>query len=646
MRPSFFLPVAVVLALLPNEATAAAFTSSSPRNSIHVKSFGTPPFDKQVPLTVFRMSTQQEEAQATAENTATSNVKEDNNNNNNNEAQPVLQPRPPDVGPPEQSLRFNAQTNDSSGKKVGKAGTAPTKMVVMSGLSMAPKDVQKKHDQLLEQMWEQEQVVIALQRNATQLESTLTYKTAQLDRLQTTVKEETTSLRSKIVQFKQKLRQRKDAPQQAEKDHQAKMATYQKRQNEIEEEVSILQKDIVRVTNEMRTEQERFATLSQRMEEVDGTQEWEEAEFQRESQELADMQIAQQLELDELQATVTNGTNVIEQARSALRGQLENVQADIREITKRMRDFRQDHLSQSIFLEKAIRKEELDTENLRQGVDSQHTIHSTILGDLQSQLEKTQKENEQVQQLLIQETTAFLERETQLKDTLVDFNKTKDLLQYKLQAIETQSANEKEWLNGRLSVNSRRLAVVEKQAEFERRRHDEVREGWQAEEMDRRGRTRQAKRNMSSRFFQLRSALIGKLQSAKQEGRSHGKMMVDFYEQDVTDTKNAIQYLEESILLSRRNLEDLKGLIYGVSETTETLLSTQTKLNNGLTDRLTRANVDLKMLKEDEAALLQRLRQRDDDVAELEGSWKAIRRASWQLTKRRARRVRKFFLRR
>lgn len=638
MRPSFFLSVAVVLALRLNEATAAAFASSSPHNS-KVKSFGATSINKQVPLTVVQKSTQQEEAQATEENTATSKVQEDNNND---KAQPVFQPRPPDMGPPEQSLRFNTQTS-TSGKRAERPGTSPTKMVVVSGA--APRDIQEKHDQLIEKMWEQEQVVLALQRNTTQLESTLTYKTAQLERLQATVKEETPSLKAKIDQFQQKLRQRNDAPQ-AEKDHQAKIATYQKRQTELEQEVSVLQKDIVRVTNEMRTEQERFATLTQRMEEVDGTQEWEEAEYQRESQELIEMRTAQQLELDELQATVTNGTNVIEQARLALRSPLKSVQADIREIAKKMRDFRQDHLSQSIFLEKAIRKEESDTEDLRQVANSQQSNHSNILGDLQSQLAKTQKENEQVQQLLVQETTAFLERETQLKDTLVDFNKTKDLLLYKLQSIETQRGNENEWLNGRLSVNSKRLAVVEKQVQFETRRHDMVRQGWQAEENDRRGRTRQAKRNMRSRFFHLRSAMIGKLQSAKKEGRSHEKMMVDFYEQDVADTKNALQYLEESIVLSRRNLEDLQGLIYGESETTETLVSTQTKLNNGLTDRLTRANVDLKMLKEDEAALLQRLRQREDDVAELESSWKAIRRATWQLTKGRARRLRIFFLRR
>jgi len=151
---------------------------------------------------------------------------------------------------------------------------------------------------------------------------------------------------------------------------------------------------------------------------------------------------------------------------------------------------------------------------------------------------------------------------------------------------------------------------------------------------------------MHHRFSRLRSVLHSQWQSAKQEGRSHEKMMTAFYEQDVAESEEAIRSLQASIDLSRRNVRDLQQLIYGTSQTTESLASTRKNIESGLTDRLTQATLDLNRLKVDEETLRQTLKKRNDDMNELESSSRAILRASWRLTKQRARRVRKLILRR
>lgn len=566
---------------------------------------------------------------------------------------PAFQPRPPDMGPPKQSLRFLGNNTNGDSTVPTTASTTSNKKksdqktaVFFSGIFLEPKEIQDQHDQLLEEMWEQEEVLLKLQQNSSQLESTLVYKRAQLDRLKMTGVNETSSLKAKLEQFTKQLQfNRKDQPQ-AEKEHQTKVKEYQKKQATLEQQVTVLQTDLVRITNEMRTEQERFATLTQRMDEVSGTQEWEAAEFEQLQEDLLAESAEQQLAITNLQANVANGTTVMDQQRMELRSQLSNRKTESTTIDTQLRDYRQDHLSQSIFLENAIRNQRADTAEEREQLDASKSNHSSILDGVRAQLEGRRNENEQLQLQLQQETVEFLELESQLKDTLVDANQTKDLLLLKIKTLQSKWDGEQAYLTGRLELDSKRLAILQKQLGYESAGHGKDRAEWKGKRDDRLGRTRGARIEMQRRFSLLRSLLHGRWQSAKQEGRAHEKMLIGFYEQDVADTKNAILYLTESVALSRQNLKDLQQLVYGTSQTAESLESAKKNLEHGLTDRLTRANQDMHYLKGDKIELQQVLHQREDDIDELETSGRAIARASWKLTKRRARKLRNLVLRR
>jgi len=571
-----------------------------------------------------------------------------------------LEPHAPDVAPSEEQMQQLPQlqwqlddegsavpqsssttttTTLKQNKKDASPKTKKTQEIVMSRMSFAPPAVQKRHDDLIEELWAQEQVVNKLRYNVSKLTRTLDDTMAAWQKEEEKVAEEKIPLLEKLEKFTQGLFQLQTSEQKDQQQHTALVQNYAATQKVLEQQVTQLQDTIVTTRNQMRTEQNRFERLSQMLEEVEGTLEWETQEFELEQADLVEALDNEKTQLANLTKGFDQESQTWDQECATLRS---NIKAQKEAFDKlqlqTIKQGRQDHLQQSMALQRSIEAQELATQVVSKELAAVHSNQSLALTLLQINLTVCEEDYQSLQQQLQEETTAFLKFETELEENLAAATKERESLTAQLQEQQTEWTKEQEVFQQRLVAEQERIDRLQQQLATEQQQRLERREEWNVQQEGHAEQRRRIASRMHGRFAHLRSVLHEKWQSAKHQGRHTKHALTELYELNLDQTQLALTSLQESLDMSRASERAVK--LFLQDESTYNMEETKRIIDRGYTNLLERTQEDIDTLQKRERSLEHDLEEQDQAVKQMEGSLRAIARSCWQLTRQRARRAR------
>lgn len=569
--------------------------------------------------------------------------------------QSFFRPRPPETSPPEEWFRKDTEdkksllsvTEEEAESVVGSKESieddeetidlSPLQMdgtteTFMSASSLAPPEFRAKMDDMVQEMWTREQEVQSLLKKVRGLTGTLREKTQAMSEFEDALEEEK-ELEGQLKTVRDQLKTVAKAGDVTEQEHRARVEGYQAVQDDLEVDVRALQDQMVQTQNNLRVEQARISTLTQRMLEVEGTKEFEEEEAAMEREALRAELEVQKAKVEGLLAQRDAGEEEQKLRMGELRAKVNNAKNASMQEQERLEQQRQEHKEERAAIQQDIQQQELAVQTAKTVVQRCEDGNNKAREGLQQQLKGVQKERKLVDQTVQQQTVELATKELQLRDRLIATTRSLEQLHYKLQNQKARQEWDQEFLTERLAAESKRLQLAQQQLAQEKSFNDRVRAEWQHELDTRDQRKKSTARIMRQRFDALRARLTGRARTTKKEGRDLERAMMEQYQGNVNELHDAMELLQEAVALSRESKKRLEAHLAVESDLVRQAEKGQQQSNASLELKLAEADMDILRLQKDEIRLTQTLEQRDADLENIESSARAILRAGWRLTK-------------
>jgi hypothetical protein len=548
------------------------------------------------------------------------------------EVMPLLTPHPPKTVPPEQRFMMKELSLDDDQEEPPRG--------VGEGTSTNMKK-NEQLEQLIDKMWATEQVLQDLQKNATRLQTTLQSKQDVLTEIANAQQEEETLRRHVDLQAQQAAEWgRQD--KQIERDHEKAIAQYKTRQGELEEQVAALQKQLVETQMKIRAEQDTYAGFTQRLAEVDGTQDWESSEFEREKAELLATMANQQAQLESLQAQWSEEEAVFVTSNGELRTRLNAIRTELQQEESQLDNLRDGHKSQRIELQQSIEEQELLVREAQNELSLCRSNKTEIIQQLQQQIESSDAQCNDLQEQLRNQSLQFLIQESGLNKQLALTNKTCEELAQKLENQETLHNWEQGFMQRRIEAEAQRIQMIQTQLEKEQLASNKIRHNLHSTIAATAARQQStAAKMMKPRFDRLRSVLTGRWHAAKREGRVMERSLKERYEGNVLEMNTTMQVLQDSVCLSIESRQKLQRAAEQECIEAKELWDWHKSMEGRMNANLQQVQLELDYLHDDQRQLQQLLVQKELEVEQLESSGRAILRAIWKLTRERLRGTRK-----
>ncbi|CAB9524889.1 expressed unknown protein [Seminavis robusta] len=537
----------------------------------------------------------------------------------------VMTPRPPKSVPPvPQELFMKELSLDDYDEPATDSSTTG---------STATKSMKEQHDQLVEDMWATEQVLQVLRANVTELEGVLETKQAQVD-----TNDGLQDLRRMVEQSQAEWEALQSETKERERSENDILSEYQDKQTELEEQVSVLQEQLVETQMKIRSEQDTYLQLTQRIAEVDGTQDWESTEFQQEQEKMQSDFLDKKAQLEQIQAEFDAQETELTQANAQIRAQLETLQEQAEQDESQLAALQENHKAQRNELQAAIQQQETMVAQAQDNIVKAQNDTQQDLQQLKLELAQVESQQEELQETLRTTSLDHLIQESKWQGMLARTNKAVQKLNSTLVRDTSRHSWEREYLLDRLQAETKQWQLVHDQLQKERLQHDKERQSsWQPQWDQTAQRQQTAASFMKNRYAQLRSTFRQRWRTAKQEGRRMEESLTEQYERNLQDMNTTLALLQETVTLAGQSRRTLQLAAEQETLDAKQLWEHHSTMGNRMTNNLQQAQLEAEYLEQDQKELSRVLQQTEEDIVQMESSLRQILRATWRLTRQRVR---------
>jgi chromosome segregation ATPase len=208
-------------------------------------------------------------------------------------------------------------------------------------------------------------------------------------------------------------------------------------------------------------------------------------------------------------------------------------------------------------------------------------------------------------------------------------------LSRKIQREQDRFEMEKASLEQRIAAEKKRLDVVQYQLSQERTENQQVLKDLQFEQTLIEDQRAEDRERMSQRYAALRAAITARIEAEKREGRKDEKELTQKYETTLKDTRGVIEDLQNQVqsrLESNFNLQkmvnDMKAQVQQVYTDKQ---EAEVRYQRLILDR----KIEIKGLETNVQELKETITERDQEIEQVEHSYRAIAKASLKLTGKR-----------